>query len=359
MLLNLTKTKANLLELANLRLNMVNLRLNKTYYGDTTKSLHIDVNRLLEKIVPPNEGYNLYNTDNFNIYPTAIGSKDIVVSRFRMDSIAIRLDDNLGKLIMSKLQNKIDQDVQNSSYFIQFFNGLKISSPSNSPLIIGFSDSVIMRLNYKKHDVYTNNMQTDFILGQKSHQFNNIAIDRTGTLLKNLNSVNYEIYSNQTNNMALLQSITGSMVKIRFPTLRDVFRIPNFAKILRAELVIRPVRGSYNFYQLPPQLRLSQTTQTNQLGVDISTLNSSGTLTSQLGNLVIDELYGDNTFYSYDITGYVKGLLSSVIYDNNGLLLVPPSPPIATQLNRMLVGDANNSNSLSRIQLLVYYVTVQ
>jgi hypothetical protein len=335
------------------------LRLNKTYYGDTTKSLHIDVNRLLEKIVPPNEGYNLYNTDNFNIYQTAIGSKDIVVSPFRMDSIAIRLDDNLGKLIMSKLQNKIDQDVQNSSYFIQFFNGLKISSPSNSPLIIGFSDSVIMRLNYKKHDVYTNNMQTDFILGQKSHQFNNIAIDRTGTLLKNLNSVNYEIYSNQTNNMALLQSITGSMVKIRFPTLRDVFRIPNFAKILRAELVIRPVRGSYNFYQLPPQLRLSQTTQTNQLGVDISTLNSSGTLTSQLGNLVIDELYGDNTFYSYDITGYVKGLLSSVIYDNNGLLLVPPSPSIATQLNRMLVGDANNSNSLSRIQLLVYYVTVQ
>ncbi len=335
------------------------LYLNKNYYGDTTKSLHINVNQLAEKIVPPNEGVNLYNIDNFSAFYTPLGSTDVVISPNKMDSIVIKLDDTFGKLLMAKLQNPTDIDVQNSSNFIQFFNGLKISTTSNDALIIGYTDSAIVRLNYEKHDLYTTPMKTDFVLGQKSHHFNNITIDRKGTILQNLNSINYEIYSNQTNNMGLLQSITGTMVKIRFPSLLNIFQIPNFAKILKAQLIIRPVRGSYNFYQLPPQLRLSQTTQTNQLGVDISSPTSSGTISSQLGNLTIDYLYGDNTYYSYDITNYLKGLLISVIYDNNGLLLVPPSPAIANQVNRILVGDANNSNSLSRIQLQIYYVTVQ
>ena len=335
------------------------LYLNKNYYGDTTKSLHIDVNQLMEKIVPPNDGAYLYNTDDFNAFHTPIGSTDVVISPNKQDSIAIKLSDVLGKQLMTKLQNPTDQDMQNSSNFIQYFNGLKSSTSSNDALIIGFTDSAVMRLSYRKNDLYPSYQRTDFTLGQKSHHFNSININRTGTLLQNLNDINYEIYSNQTNNMALLQSLTGSMVKIRFPSLRNIFQIPNFAKILKAELVIRPVRGSYNLYQLPPQLRLSQTTQTNQLGVDLNFINSSGTYSSQLGNLNVDYLYGDNTTYTYDVSNYLTGILSSVYYNNNGLLLVPPSPAIANQANRMLVGDANNPNSLSRIQLLVYYLTVQ
>jgi Domain of unknown function (DUF4270) len=334
------------------------LRLNKSYYGDTTKPITINVERLAQNIVPPNEGSTLYNVDDFST-STLLGSKTIVISPNKMDSIAIRLSDVFGQQLMAKLQDRGDQDMQNESSFIQYFKGIKISTSTNNSLIFGYTDSCTMRLNYKKNDLYTTNMQADFGLGTKSHQFNNISVNRTGTLLQNLNSVNYEIYSDKTNNMALLQSITGSMVKIRFPSLKNIYQIPNFAKIVKANLIVRPVRGSYNAYAIPSQLRLSQTTQSNQLGVDIGNLNSSGVRISQLGNLVIDDIYGDNTYYSYDITEYLKGILTSVYFDNNGLLLVPPSPAIANQVNRILIGDANNSNSLSRIQLQVYYVTVQ
>jgi hypothetical protein len=158
--------------------------------------------------------------------------------------------------------------------------------------------------------------------------------------------------------MAYSSYAAGAMVKIRFPSVRDILKLPNYAKIIKATLVIKPANGSYQgVYSLPPQLRLSQTTQLNQVGTDITQINSDGTAVSQTGNLVIDDLYGSNTAYTYDVTSYLRGLVTDATINNNGLLLIPPSPALETQFNRLVVGDGSNSEA--KTQLFIWYASVQ
>ena len=334
------------------------LRLNKSYYGDTSKPVHIDVNRLAESIIGYDDNLlNIYNTRQFAILPTPIGSTDVIVRPNQMDSISIRLNDNLGKQLLAKLQNPNDADMQTSAAFLQYFYGLRISSGTNSSLIFGCKDSVIMRLSYKQPGLYVQNRNWDFNIANKNHQFNNINVDRSATPLKNIASLK-RINSTATGNTAYTMYAAGVMAKLRFPTVRDLYKLPNFAKILKATLVVRPVRGTYGtFYFLPPELRLATTTTLNQIGSDIVSVSSTGTAVTQTGDLSIDYLFGENTNYAYDLTGYVKSIITDPSINDNGLLLIPSSPALETQFGRLVMGNRLNPNG--QMQLLIVYASVQ
>ena len=334
------------------------MKVNKNYYGDTTSPVNITVNRLLEKIVPPNSGYNIFNVDSFAYDPLPIASKNIVISPNKTDTVSIRLNDALGKLLLQKLQNPNDNDMKSNTNFVEFFNGLRIGS-SSAKMIVGFADSVSMRLHYKQTGLYLQSKRLDFTIVNTAHQFNNITVNKTGTPLQNLNSAVNEIHSSLTKNAGYAQSVTGSMIKVTFPTLREVYKLPNYVKILRAQLIVRPLFGSFNTdYPLPPKLRLVTTTQLNQLGGDIPVIGSNGMPSQQTGNLFIDNLYGQNTNYTYDVTYYLQSQLTSFISNNrNGLLLAPPTGPFETQFNRVVIG--NKLNTLGKIELDIYYAAVQ
>ena len=329
------------------------LKPNKSYYGDTTLPLQITVNQLASKIEYAENKTALYNVNSLPVLPTPIGTKTVTI-RPSVDTVSIRLSDALGKDLLTKLQTK-DQAIQTTDQFTEYFNGLRISS-GNSAFMMGYSDSVIMRLHYFKGGVTTQEQTADFSLADAGYQFNHITVNRAGTPLSNLSSVNYETPSSSTNNAGYLQSATGSLVKITFPYLRNFLAIKNFVKIERAELIIKPVNGSFNgLYPLPPQLRLSETTQLNQIGTDVSaTVNGSTTV--QYGDLSIDQLYGENTSYVYDVTSYINTQIGIAAFNKNGLLLSPPTGAFESDLNRVLVGDKNNANG--SIKLRIYYITV-
>ncbi len=333
------------------------------YYGDTTKTIQINVDRLSQLITPPNNGTSLYNVNTTPIITNnTLGTGTFIIYPARTDTLAIRLKDNLGLELYNKLKNSNDIDVQNAVNFLQYFNGLRISSPALSNLVIGFKDSVIMRLHYRKFGMFVTNEHVDFTVGNSSHQYNNITVDRTGTPLAGINSVNREIASETTNNKSYLQAVTGSMIKITFPSLFDIKQLPSFVKLMNARLIIRPIQNSYNFYSLPPQLRLSVTsTAANIIGNDISAQSANGSAAAQYGNLTIDYLNGLNTNYSYDLTAYFKALLNSnVAYylgSHNGILVSPPSNSFETSFNRMIIG--NNGNILGKVELQIYYAAVQ
>jgi len=337
------------------------LKLNKTYYGDSTQKLHIDVSRLAEKIVPPDNGSSLYNVDAFQT-SGIIASKDIVVNPRQTDTICIRLPNSLGQQILQKLQSKNDDSVKTADNFINFFNGLKISTNnSNGNLIVGCSDSAIMRLQYKKADIILQNLNADFTLANKAHHFVNIAVDRTGTKLGTLGfgPNNKEISSLLTGNFGYTQPISSTMLKLTFPSLRDLLKVTNFAKVLRAQLIIRPASGTYmGLYTLPPSLQLYTTTQLNLQGTALTAIGSSGAAEVQTGNLYIDYLYGQNTTYSYDISTYIKAILQDATVTKNGLLVLPPSPAYQTSFARLVAGDRLAGTS-GRIELQIYYLAVQ
>ncbi len=149
------------------------------------------------------------------------------------------------------------------------------------------------------------------------------------------------------------------MAKIRFPTIRDVLKLPNYAKILKATLLIRPLRGTYGVgsYVLPPLMRLSQTTQLNAIGNDLTVIGSNGSPVTQTGSLIVDNLYGESTNYAYDVTTYLRGLILDGTINNNGLLIIPPSPALETQFGRLIIGNRDNTNG--KMELQIVYAAVQ
>ena len=335
---------------------------NGFYYGDTTKPLHLTVSKLSELIVSKNFDVSnqYYNNQSFKTgYIIGTGTK--YINPFRKDDIIIRLADSIGSNLFAQLQNQNNTIFKTTTDFINYFNGLKINAELGDNTIFGFSDAVTMRLYYRKSSAFPQNLTADFTLTNKAHQFNHITTDRSkvaNSYIKNISITRNEIPSALTDNMSYNQSFSGLMTKIRLNSINDVQKLPNYAKILKAVLVIKPLEGSFNLdsYTLPSNLRLSTTNPLNQFIGDILNVGSNGSAV-QTGNLYIDNLNSLGTEYTYDLTPYVKSLLNNSEAIDNGLLLSPPSPAFQNQSNRVLVGDNFNPNA--KTQLVIYYAAVQ
>jgi hypothetical protein len=335
------------------------LKTNQGYYGDTTVPYTISISQLSNAITFPSAGQAFfYNIDSWPYNPASWATKSLYFRPASTDSISLRLPDAIGRDLFDKLYNH-SEEVSSNDVFNQYFKGLALtaSGPGNN-LMVGFSESVIMRLYYKEPGVVTKDVFLDFNISPLKFGFSHITADRTGTPIASLGPNNNRISSAQTGNAAFSQFITGSMVKIRFPYLRSLKNLPNFVKIISAQLIIKPVAKTYSFsYGLPPYLQLSTTDQYNQTGPPILDPNSSSSQSAvpQYGNLVIDYLYGTGTQYIYDVSSYLQAQIEIEKNNENGLLVLPPNP--ANIFNRIVIGDAKNTNG--QTQLKVYYASVQ
>ena len=332
------------------------LKLNKAYYGDTTKPIHLDVFQLADNIYPPSNGSVFYNNSSIRQSAESIGSRDIVISPNRTDSVVIRLSQTLGQQLFNLLKAGDDR-LKNNEKFINYFRGINITPSGSDAIVFGFKDSITMRLHYTVPGLLKQSKTRIFSLINNNHQFNNIAISRTG-VLAGIPSSKTEISSSETKHAAYVQSITGTVAKISFPTIRDILVIPGYIKILQAQLIIKPVLGSYNlFYPLPPQLRLSRTDNNNKIGPDLISASSSGSAIAQNGNLVIDNIFRENTAYTYDVTDYLSAQILISENNKNGLLASQPAPGFSTTFNRLLISDATISKT--KLQLVLYYLSIQ
>jgi hypothetical protein len=221
--------------------------------------------------------------------------------------------------------------------------------------VYGFRDSVTMRLHYHVTDVFIENKYLDFTYyNGDNKQFIQVKSDRTSTPVAVFNSSTKEIISTSTNNEAFLQYLTGFIPKIQFPSLRNLLLRSDYVKILKAQLIVKPVKSSYSGYMpLPPQLFASVTDLSNTFG---SYLVAPGSSDYQTGNLLIDPIYGETTAYTYDVTAYLQQQILVSTNNQNGLLLVQPGPSLISNLDRVVIGD--QKNNAGSIQLKLYYVSV-
>ena len=258
----------------------------------------------------------------------------------------------MGKTLFDRYKSD-DYVLQTTSNFLPYFKGLQIApAAAGMHAIYGFHDSLIMRLHYHVTDVFTENKFLDFTFyNNDNKQFNQVKTDRTGTPVSVFNSTNKEVVSTSTGNSAFIQTLTGFMAKIKFPTLRGLLLRSDFVKILKAELVIKPVKNSYNsITPLPPDLSAVTTDQSYTLGTPLSSAASGST---QTGNLIIDPVYNENTFYTYDITSYLQQQILISSANQNGLLFVPPFPASISSLNRVIIGGQKNTESSIQLKSLL------
>jgi hypothetical protein len=320
------------------------------YYGDTTRPQTFYVNELSESIT---HSYNnsLYNTSNVPVKPVPLGSKTIRIRPVFDDSVEIRLSDTKGQELFEKLRT-LSTDVTNANDFLNYFKGISLSTGSNDTAAVyrlnGATGVMSMRLHYHTTLPYPVKEYIDFTSLSNEYSFNQILTDRTGTGLVAGGSGLTEINSLQTNNRSFLQSGTGIYLKMIFPSLRGIITTDRIVKLIKAELFVRPTYLSFdkNKFKLPSSLSLELTDASNITGSPV--YDSAGTAV-QYASPVIDDLYGENNYYRFNITAYINQWMTTGGSEDDGFFVSDNSSVIS--LDRLVVNNSVHGSQSSKLLL--------
>jgi hypothetical protein len=118
---------------------------------------------------------------------------------------------------------------------------------------------------------------------------------------------------------------------------------------LKAELIIEPVKLSYDIFPLPEKLNFYDTDKLNRLNGVLQDENGEAIVSS----FTLDELFNEETFYTFDITSYINDELSDSYFDyDHGLLIGLEGATLKSTLVRMAVEGKNPP-----IKLKLYYLS--
>lgn len=328
------------------------LRPNGSYYGDTLQPFNISAHRVLQKIENEDEeNVNFYNPHMFPFDATILGQATTTVRPLRGTDIKMRISDVLGQELLNKLRINNDT-IRNQELFTKYLKGIYLRSDSlvSKSLYYFKTDSAgFMRLYYTLQGAVGVKKYIDFSFNSQ-RQFNNMRYYHTGTALSVFTPLKKQLKGSAlTGHKAYLNSNMGTYVKINFPSLLGLKETHPYIKVLKAELIIKPGRSYYNYpYQLPKALYLHVTDDGNEMG---SVLANSFDQSAQNGNLTIDDLYGEKTYYSYDLTNFVNAILEEGSFSKLALMLSSPSGVTDAEIDRLVIDD----NTLNKnVQLKLY-----
>ena len=346
------------------------------YYGDTTQYQYYMVNQVdtLWQLSPFQHGWfssytlplgPMLGESSVRIEPNRPITDAANTSQGAGDTVRIRMDDNLGQTIYNMVYNKSDTVVK-SNEWLTWFNGLCISpDPSKgvANIIAGFKDSCLMRIYYRENAEISSEKYIDFTLTNKSFQFNNVTANRTGKPINNLilPTQNPQIPpatpSTQIGNAGYVQTIGGLNVKLTFPYLSSIALRRDFIGLLRAQLSVRPVPGSFSqIWRLPPAIGIYNTDLNDLIGTPVPAAGAAG---AQTGAPIIDYFNPLNTVYTYDVTTFVGSQLTnpSPGAAQTGLMLSIPAPANVAAFQRLILADQSYPRT-EQIILSVYYISL-
>ena len=330
-----------------------------SFYGDSAKAMKINVYRLTQNIKTDNSVENYYNTTSFSYAPSPIGQQTVSLYAKSGTPVSVRLSDALGQELLQKFKNS-DVDVSTQENFINYFTGIYLTTDSTVTNSLAYfrggnasaTDTLIMRLNYHQNGTTPVAKTIDFAF-DVTKQFNHISFRHlNANFAAFINNKAQLIPSAASGNQSFLNNNLGASIKISFPTLLNLKELHPYVKVVKATLVIKPDQKSSAYpYLLPSSLYLYSTDESNLLISGIYSAGTSATLTLQTGNLVVDNLYNENTYYSYDITSFINTKIGEGQGSTSSLKLTSSAQYLDAGLQRLIVNDQNNNRP---IQLQLY-----
>ncbi len=291
------------------------------YYGDTNQALSINVHQLSEDIELFDDG-NLYNNSDFSYMPNILGSTQFLPSPAGDDSVVvIKISDEIGlELFNMFVENSTN--ISSEEIFLDYFKGIVLlTGESTNQIITGFKageGEVKLRLYTHRYEQTIVESYHDFPLINTGNQFNQIQYDFKGSLFEyQLNNNLNEIPSDSSGNRSFVQGFKKIMTMIQFPTLPEIM-LNEYGKILKAELIFRPIKTSYSAFQLPRYVILYESDHLNR-PVDFI-YDAEGNV--QVASLVIDDMYNEETSYTFDITDFIKSEMADGYFDTEHALLI-------------------------------------
>lgn len=315
-------------------------------FYDTTLTNTFHVRRVFQEMEEDDDGY-LYNHSSFVLQPGRLGSHTFA-ARPHGDSIAIKLDDQLGIELYNKLLARADE-TSNQNDFSNYFSGLAVL-PDNTVngSLVGFTAAADLRLYYVDKSQVPNNRDAyiSFPLNSESGTyFNNISSDTRNTPLDGkLADEDDRLDAAQTNHNAYIQGGTGLALRVDFPYIKSLNGLKNFY-ITNATLKIHPSHGSYNdFMPLPDALNSFVVYPDN---------STYAVFASGIPLATESELPRDS-YYSVDVTSLIQSLISEMgdKDDQHGLLLQLEDSQYRASVSRLFAGT-------TKTNLTIYFATIK
>ena len=346
-------------------------RKSNPYYGDTTIPQTFEVHQVVDSLyqLPPYAN-GWYSNQYLPIGPS-LGATTVSIapnlpytSQNAGDTVKIRMDDALGQQLYNMVYNKSDT-ITTLQTFLNWFKGLAITPGAGSGgAMYGFFDSCLLRVYYRENTNGSSRTKSiDFTLYSPSTQWNYITNNRSGSPLAtlvtptNVSQPPPLTPSSATGNAAYVDNMLGLTTKLTFPYLSAISQRPDYIGLLRAQLTVVPVAGSFSTtWTLPPQVGVYRTDLHNLQG---GAILSSTTGSIQTGNLTPNYLAPLQSTYTYDVTAFVAQQIANTAPGANqvGLMLSISSPANLTQWRRLAIADQTYPTQ-QRIILSVYYISL-
>jgi hypothetical protein len=339
------------------------LRSSHYFYGDTTLPFTLIVHHVSLPmnfaINPRNNGirYNTSNITSQDKNSPVIGIKTFLPRPSYNYNIFVRLDNKFGR----DLFNKVDSDnvMFSTTGGFNDYIGSFFLTPGNQPsAVLGFvesdkdTSSLVIRIYYHGNAPLPGGVPSAILVGTSfdfkcitsannpsglgNLQFNRF-IPNPAYPLNNLQYQNNKVSSNLTQQLSYVQSSTGFMTRLEFPTLLSVLASTQNIKLLSATLYLVPNNQVANIFNLPSTISIYQTDNVN----DIGALLTNATLTIN----PVQNGQSAPFYYTAVITTFVNSMLnpSSTTLANPvpAILVTPTYSPITSYLGTSSLGNSN------------------
>lgn len=313
------------------------------YYNDTLRTNTIHV-RQLTKTLKPQEGDDFYNTATAQYSDEDLGTLSYLPRPTATDSLAIRLSDDMGLDMFSKLQEKT---ITTSDQFKDYFKGITLlPDEGDDGSIIGFSKAsgtCFMRLYFSIAE--ESSQEQDYIdinLDLSSSPvpfFNQILTEDPIAPLQSLVDKEVNLSSSDSDNLSFIQSGVGIATRIQFPHVKSIYDIQGKGTILDAVLKIRPAQGTFD-----NKLMLRDT-------LSVYVVDRNNDLTGQLLYAEISPVTGilnrdngefNDIYYEISLGSYIEKLLLADTTTDEALILLPDD--YNSTVDRFVLNGMDRSN---------------
>lgn len=320
------------------------------FWGDTLTQQRVSVYRLKQPIILEDDD-DLYNNTVLPTESTPLFSFTFSPRPGRKKELEIRLPDELGKELLNDLINE-EEYFDTQDKFKEKFPGLAFIAENSGECITGFmvnDSSMAITLHYQE----ITNLRTEKELAftvNKDYAYTSLRTDRTGTSLATMTSgIENLIHSNNMNMRAYMQGLTGFYNQIEFPHLNNLLDAGDIVSIEKATLYLYPLSQSYNkINQLPEDIRLYITDENNVL--EDYVYGSDG-VTVQTGNLTVDDMFWRDTYYSFDVTEFIRNNFGTWGIRRQKLLLGLPDNEMATTFNQIIFTNDPSQERQCRLDI--------
>ena len=339
------------------------------WIGDTLKPKEVKIYEVLEEIRPRYYSDQQQMFNHIKLERSENELATVTIDPFPKRGLVswAHINDSLGRKWFEMVRDG-DDAMDKTEYFLEYFKGICIV-PQTTDCTWGLDfvtsstevpeskmvDDVLqfeIRLCYHKPGDDELGSYMTFVPKANSNQYVYFDNDRSGTPFDTLQIDGGKVYSTESDNVSYIQTGSGMVLRIEFPTLASLNSASEYMSVVDARLIIKP--KEYTFDEatpLPSRLFLALTDDSNDL---------QSNLVDLAGNVVSSQIYyttNGEPYYMFPVIWFVRKFISMQT-DNNenpmAIIALPSDNENSSLFKRLIVDD--NTQYAEYVQLQIYYV---